>query len=93
MCDSCAGRGDIALADDPYKEVAGENPTPPSASGSWEFVDCPRDFASGPITAMIKMGANEFWWPFQPDNVGSEVTSVEITIQVREEIMNSQLFS
>ena len=56
--------------------------------GTWEFVECPTNFATGTPNLRIKEGSSKWWYAFQPTNFREGIASVSVNISGNEILMD-----
>jgi len=76
-CPSCPYVGDLDLSNAAWDDVSG-NEGPSKYDGTWEFIECPSNFKSGPMKLRMKGGSSKYWHAFQPENHKNKVTSMSI---------------
>ena len=76
-CPSCPYVGDLDLSNAAWDDVSG-NEGPSKYDGTWEFIECPSDFKTGPMKLRMKGGSSKYWHAFQPENHKNKVTSMSI---------------
>ena len=52
-----------------------------SFQGTWEFVECPKEFVNGSTTIRFKEGSTKDWFGIQPVNFHYSITSVKVNGQ------------
>ena len=77
-CPSCPYVGDLDLSTDAWNGVTG-NADFSKFDGTWEFIECPSNFKTGPMMLRMKGGSSKWWYAFQPENHKNKVTSMDIT--------------
>ena len=60
-----------------WDTVTGQE-SPSRYDGTWEYVDCPTDFASGEPKMRFKGGSSKWWLAVQPFDFIGKTTKVEI---------------
>jgi len=77
-CPSCPYVGDIDTSTDGWNDLTG-NEGFSKYDGTWEFIECPSNFKTGPMTLRMKGGTSKYWYAFQPENHKNKITSMEIS--------------
>ena len=72
-CPECK-HGDLDLSPEVFREITGSHPS--RLKIDWDFVPCPRSFASGPMKFCLKGGSNGYWTAVQPCNTKTTVTKM-----------------
>ena len=76
-CPSCPQLGDIDLSNAAWDSVTG-NDGASRYDGSWEYIDCPSEFASGNTKMRFKGGSSKWWMAVQAFDFTGRVTSIQI---------------
>lgn len=78
-CPSCPYVGDIDTSTAGWNSITG-NEGFSKYDGTWEFVECPSSFVSGPLQLRFKGGSSQWWYALQPVNHRNKITGMEITM-------------
>ncbi|CAG5105612.1 Oidioi.mRNA.OKI2018_I69.chr1.g2287.t1.cds [Oikopleura dioica] len=76
--DATCKQNHLDLSPSTWNEVTGDE-SPSLYDGSWEFVECPSEFLSSPVSQLyIKEGSSQWWNAFQPTNTRFGVNFMSI---------------
>ena len=62
-CPICPNVGDLDLSNAAWDDVTG-NEMYGRYDGTWEFIECPSNFKSGPMKLRMKDGSSKYWQAF-----------------------------
>ena len=83
-CPSCPYVGDIDLSYSAWDAVTG-NESPSKYDGTWEFVECPSAFLTGPLKLRFKDGSSQWWYALQPVNHRTKITGMTVSFNGKTE--------
>ena len=77
-CPSCPYVGDIDTSTEGWNSLTGSEAFS-KYDGTWEFVECPETYVTGPLKLRFKEGSSKWWYALQPVNHRTKITNMEIS--------------